>query len=113
MLAGRVSAGGLVSTTVTSKLLPDAGVQVTATSPSTRSSAVALKLTAAPLGPVASAVLSEGKSSEGGVVSTTVTSKKPVVSTPAESVTEQLTCVTPSGKLVPEAGEQFGVSAPS
>src|SRR5436309_11830887 len=52
---------------------PDAGLQVTATEPSTISAEVALKLTAAPPGPVASAVRLAGSESTGGVVSRTVT----------------------------------------
>ena len=53
--------------------LPEPGVQLTSTLRSTRSVAVAVKFTVAPLGPVASAVLSSGRLSDGAVVSSTVT----------------------------------------
>ena len=42
----------------------------------------------------------------GGVVSLTVTLKLPSASLPALSVAEQLTVVSPSGKVLPEAGVQ-------
>jgi len=48
---------------------PEAGVHVTGTGPSTLSVAVALYVTAAPNGPVASAVIGEGSVSTGAVVS--------------------------------------------
>src|SRR6266852_2614584 len=101
MLAGRVSAGGVVSWTVTvkvpfavlpwvsvavqftvvlpsAKVLPEAGEQLGVTEPSTVSLAVAVKVTAAPLGPVASAVRLAGRVWGGGVVSLDVKVKVPV-----------------------------------
>jgi len=48
---------------------PEAGVHVTGTAPSTLSVAVALYVTAAPDGPVASAVIAEGRVNTGAVVS--------------------------------------------
>ena len=93
MLLGRLNAGGVVSTTVTLKLAlpvllcasvaeqvtvvvvsrakvePERGEQVGVIAPSTISLAVAVKVTAAPEGPVASAVMLAGKVNAGGVVS--------------------------------------------
>lgn len=48
---------------------PEAGVHVTGTGPSTLSVAVAVYVTTAPNGPVASAVIAEGSVNTGGVVS--------------------------------------------
>lgn len=48
---------------------PEGGLQVTSTTPSTRSSAVAVKVTTAPSGPVASTVIFAGRCRTGGVVS--------------------------------------------
>ncbi len=50
------------------KIEPEGGEQVTGSVPSTTSVAVAAKVTAAPEGPVASAVMNVGKLKEGGVV---------------------------------------------
>ncbi len=93
MLAGTVRAGAVLSWTVTVKVLallvlpvesfavqdtvvmpsakvaPEAGVQFTTGDGSTRSAAVAVKVTAAPAALVASAVMSAGTVSVGGVVS--------------------------------------------
>jgi hypothetical protein len=91
MALGRCSAGGVVSVTVTEKLPvdvlptlsvaeqvtvvvprgkiePDSGEQVTGSVPSTASVAVATKVTVAPAGPVAAAVMEVGKFREGGGV---------------------------------------------
>src|SRR5947207_3084887 len=95
------------------KVLPEAGLQVVATLPSTMSLAVAEKLTAAPDGPVASAVMSEGTVTIGAVVSTTVTWKLALPVLPCESVAEQVTSVSPSGNVLPEAGEQAVATVPS
>ena len=136
ILAGNDSVGGVVSTTVTLKLAlpvlpaasvaeqltvvvpnakvePDAGKQLGVIVPSTLSLADAEKLTAAPEGPVASAVRLPGTVTAGGVVSTTVTLKPPVATFPAASAAEQLTAVVPRAKVEPEAGEQFITTAPS
>src|SRR5437764_6812950 len=49
----------------------------------------------------------------GGVVSRTVTLKLARAALPRESVAAHCTVVKPSGKIVPEAGEQVTGSAPS
>src|SRR5258708_11324425 len=128
--------GGVVSTTVTRKapvaLLPcasvaeqptevwpsgnverETGVQTTLTEPSTRSNAVAVYVTTAPGGPVASAVMSDGSVRDGGVVSTTPILKVPVATFPAASLAKQWTVVTPSGKSEPEGGVQTTGTGPS
>ena len=56
----------------TGKVAPEAGVQVGVKVPSTSSTAVAVKVTTAPLGPVAGAVMSAGTVTTGAVVSTGV-----------------------------------------
>src|SRR5689334_4868773 len=53
--------------------LPDGGTQMTSTLPSTMTTAVAVKLTTAPPGPVDGTVMLAGRVSTGGVVSTTLT----------------------------------------
>jgi hypothetical protein len=133
---GTVKFGAVVSFTVTWKLLlpvlpcasvaeqvtdvmpranvePEAGAQVGMSTPSTRSLAEALKLTAAPDEPVASAVMSAGTVTIGAVVSSTVTSKSALPVLPAASVAEQVIRVVPNGKVSPEFASQVGVSAPS
>jgi hypothetical protein len=92
LLGGAVMLGAVVSRTVTKKVavellpaasvaeqltslvaigkvLPEGGVQLTSTEPSTASSAVALNVTTAPSGLVASFVMGPGTVSTGGVVS--------------------------------------------
>src|SRR5919107_2356934 len=92
MLGGAVMLGAELSSTVTEKVavevlpaasvaeqltdvvpigkvLPEGGVQVTPTEPSMASSAVALKVTTAPSGLVASFVMGPGTVTTGGVVS--------------------------------------------
>src|SRR3989442_15093084 len=121
MSVGRDSAGGVVSTTPTSKVAapvlpaksvavqvttvvpsekmdPDVGVHETATDPSTISEADEENVTTAPVGPVASTENGEGTVTIGGVVSTTVTMNAPVAVLPAASETEQLTVVMPKGE---------------
>jgi hypothetical protein len=129
--------GGVVSWTVTAKLLlpvfpcasvawqltfvvpsgnvlPEEGEQLAARGPSTRSFPEAEKLTAAPEGPVASAVIGEGTLTSGGVVSRTVTLKPSGAEVlPCESVAVQNTVEIVMGKVLPEAGEQSGVTGPS
>ena len=95
------------------KVLPDAGVQTGVIEPSTVSVAVAVNVTTAPLGPVASAVISAGTVTTGAVVSTTVTVKSADPVLPAVSVAEQVTVVGPSAKVLPDAGVQTGVIEPS
>ena len=136
ILAGTVTVGGVVSTTDTLKLAlpvfpdasvaeqltvvvprakvePEAGEQVAARGPSTRSLAEAVKEMVAPEGPVASTVIFAGSVTEGAVVSCTVTLKPPEALLPAESVAEQVTGVVPRGNVEPEAGEQLMATAPS
>src|SRR5205085_2577788 len=84
-------------------VLPEAWLATTVTAPSTMSVAVALKLTAAPLGLVASATMATGVAMTGGVVSTTVTLKEPVAGLPAASVAVTVTVLVPSGKTLPGA----------
>src|SRR3990172_11886463 len=136
MAAGTVTTGAVVSPTVTTndadpvfpwasvavqftdvvpsaKVLPEAGAHTGAIAPSTRSAAEAAKLTTAPDGPLASAVMGAGTVTTGAVVSTTVTSNVAVAVFPAPSVAVQSTDVVPSAKVLPEAGAHTGASAPS
>src|SRR5438270_8671833 len=98
MLAGSESAGGVVSRTVIVKepkptllcesmalhctvvtpsanVEPEAGKHVTGTGPSWSSLAVAVYVTTAPFGPVASAVIFAGSESTGGVESSLMMTK--------------------------------------
>ena len=89
------------------KVVPEAGVQFMAGFGSTASCALIwlAKLTVAPLALVASTDMGLlGTVSCGAVVSLTVTVKLPLSERPPESVTEQLTVVVPTGKVLPEAG---------
>src|SRR6266571_6161096 len=95
------------------KVLPEAGLQMASTEPSTMSLADAVKVTAAPFAPVDSAVMLAGRVRNGGVVSTMVTLKYPVAVFPWTSVDEQLTTVVPNAKVLPEAGLQNTASKPS
>jgi hypothetical protein len=75
---------------------PEAGVQTGVTDPETASDAVAgVYETAAPEGPVASAVTGEGRARVGAVVSRTVTVKPADTVLPAASVAVQVTVVAP------------------
>src|SRR3954469_10281484 len=97
----------------TGNVLPEAGSQVTGTEPSTASLAVAVKLTAAPVADVASAVMSAGSVRSGAVVSATVTTNDFVPGLPAASVAVQSTVVSPIGNVLPLAGVHVAVTAPS
>src|SRR2546422_11356592 len=135
MSPGTVMCGGVVSRTVTANedepvfpwasvalqstrvgpsgnMDPDDGLQVAVTGPSTMSVAPTENGTVAPPEPVASAMMSAGTSSDGGVVSTTriVNVAEPVV--PCASVAVQLTTVLPIVNRDPDGGEQEGKSAP-
>jgi hypothetical protein len=88
-------------------------MQVTRTEPSTRSEAEAENVTTAPLELVAGTVMSDGSVSVGGVLSTTFTLNDAEPVLPALSVAEQVTLVEPIAKVLPEAGLQVGVIAPS
>jgi hypothetical protein len=125
---GVVITGGVVSTTLTvnvagadvlldasvavqetvvvpsGNVAPDALVHETAGAASTRSAAVAENETAAPAGPVASAVIGPGTVTSGGVVSTTLTLNESAGFSPTSV---QVTVVCPSGNVDPEAGVQF------
>ncbi len=95
------------------KVLPEAGTQTGTRLPSTRSLALALKLTGAPEGPVAGVVMSAGTVTTGPVVSTTRTWKAAEPVLLAASVALQVTSVSPRGKVPPETGRQVGVRTPS
>src|SRR5262249_54917575 len=92
---------------------PEGGLHVTVRGPSTESMAPTVKLTAAPSGPVASAVIGSGTVITGGVVSTTVTVKVAVAILPALSLLVQVTVVAPSGNVEPDAGAHITATAPS
>jgi len=95
------------------KVEPDGGVHVTGSVPSTRSVAVALKVTTAPAALVVVAVRFPGNVKTGGVVSFTVTVNELVVLLPALSVAEQETVVVPIGKVEPVGGVHVTGSVPS
>jgi len=136
MSVGRDSAGGVVSTTLASKVAapvlpaesvavqvttfvpsgkmdPDVGEHETVTKPSTISEADEENVTTAPVGAVASTEIEDGTVTIGGVVSTTVTTNAPVAALPAASETEQCTVVVPKGNIDPDAGAHAGTSTPS
>src|SRR5687768_5137897 len=84
---------------------PDGGVHVTATVPSTRSSAEGANDTIAPSGPLASAVGASGRESVGAVVSSTATVNDELPVLPAASVAEHMTVVSTSrGNVYPDGG---------
>ena len=136
MSAGTVTIGRVVSTTLILKLAepvlpwasvteqvtvvspmaniePEIGLQVGTRLPSTMSVALALKVTIAPAAPVASTTMSAGTVTIGAVVSLTVIVKLAMRSLPWASMAVQVTVVTPSGKMAPEAVEQTTVGAGS
>jgi hypothetical protein len=95
-------------------VLPELGEQFAESVPSKMSLADAEKDTAAPEGPVASAVADDGTETSGAVVSRTVTlneSGSDVL--PCESVAVQVTVVVPTPKVLPEEGEQSAGKVPS
>jgi hypothetical protein len=94
------------------KTLPDDGEQAGLTFASTVSEAVALNVTVAPEGPVASTVVSLGTLTTGGFVSLTVIVNIPRPVLPASSVALHVTVVFPTLKPLPEAGVHEGVSLP-
>ncbi len=80
---------------------PEAGLLVTVTA-ETESLLLTLNVTGAEEAPgAATATMSGGHSTEGAVVSRTVTLKVPVALLPAESVAVTLTAVVPTGKVLP------------
>jgi hypothetical protein len=88
------------------KVEPEAGLHVTGGFGVTASVAVAVNLTVAPDGPVASTVMFRGTETTGRVVSCTVMLKPAVPVLPAASRAVQVTLVVPTGKLAPEGGTQ-------
>jgi hypothetical protein len=92
---------------------PDAGLHVTGSVPSTMSVADGVKVTTAPLAPVACTVIFAGTVIDGGVVSCTVTVKLAVPLLPALSVAEHETVVVAMGNVAPDAGLQVTGSVPS
>jgi hypothetical protein len=86
-------------------VLPEGGEQEIVGVGSTRSDAVTEKLTVAPPGPVASAVIFPGTETLGGTVSCTVTVNEPPSVLPESSVAVQFTVVTPTGNVLPDGGE--------
>jgi hypothetical protein len=93
-------------------VVPDAGVQLTVGVVSTRSIAVAVKLTTAPLALVAFTVMFAGTVSWGGVVSPTVTVKVLVATLPAASAAEQVTAFAPRWNVLPDPGAQLTLTEP-
>src|SRR5258708_1889104 len=128
MVPGRFSVGGVVSTTVTVKLPlavpvtavavqltvvvprakvePDAGVQEIVA----LSVAVTVNETAAPLGPVASAVMFAGSVSTGPLDTVTLNVPTPMLA--CASYAMQVTVVVPRSNVAPEGGEQCTVTLP-
>ena len=95
------------------KKLPDAGTQVTGRTPSTRSTAVGGgQVTNAPA-PVPGTVMLPKPVITGGVVSTTMTWNEAEPVLLWESVAVQVTVVSTSGNMLPDAGAQVGVMLPS
>lgn len=94
-------------------VLPEAGAHVAAIEPSTMSSADALNVTRAPVGPVASVEKLAGTVTTGAVVSSTVILKLSLVALPASSVAVHVTVVSPSGNVEPDAWSHSGVTEPS
>ena len=97
----------------TGKVEPDAGAQLTATLPSTRSLADAAKLTNAPDALVAAIVMFAGTATTGATLSRTVTGNTTLAVSPAWFVAEQLTIVRPIGKMEPDAGAHVTGVTPS
>lgn len=97
------------------KMAPGAGEQLAARAPSTLSLAEAEKGTLAPAAEVASLVIFAGTVTTGAVVSASVTImlKDAEALLPCKSVALHVTAVVVTGKVVPDAGEQDGVIAPS
>ena len=87
----------------------EAGTHVTAGVPSTASVAVELKVTFAPVAPVASAKMSAGTVTTGAVVSTTVMVNVLVALFAASSVAVHKTGFGPNANVDPEGGTQLTV----
>jgi hypothetical protein len=92
------------------KMLPEAGLQTTVGDASQLSLTDSVgNVTDAPLGLVQSTVTSSGQVIDGAVTSCTVTLNVHWALFPLASVAVQVTCVVPSGKILPEAGLQTTV----
>ena len=91
---------------------PEDGMQTGTITPSTTSAAVAVNMTAVPA-PVASVVMLAGSVRTGALGSVTVTVKLELALLPCASVAVHVTVVTPTGKSLPDAGVQTGVTGPS
>ena len=92
---------------------PDAGVHVVERLPSTRSVALVVNVTVAPLAPVASAVIGDGTVTTGTVVSETVTLKEALAELFRVSEALQFTVVVPTLKVLPDTGVQVTGRLPS
>jgi hypothetical protein len=106
-VAGWPAASLAVQETVlvpTANVLPDGGVQLAAIMPSHASLARVVKLTTAPLAPLADTVLFVGQVMVGAVVSAMVTLKLQLLALPAAVVAVHVTVVWPFEKTLPEAG---------
>jgi len=101
--------------TPTEKLVPEAGVQETGLEPSQASVAVAENVAIAEPEPTGLSVrlIGDGQLTVGPWLSATVTVKLHELPLPNVSEAEQVTVVTPFGKLLPEAGEHVTARAPS
>src|SRR5919197_226114 len=99
----------------TGNVLPEEGLQLTGTGPSTLSVALAEKVTVVPDVSDVFTLKLPGTLTTGGVWSTrfTVTLKLALPVLPWESVAVQVTFVVPSGKVLPEGGLQLTGSGPS
>src|SRR5207249_1055098 len=94
-------------------VLPAAGVQLTATLPSTMSTASAVDGSAGTAALVASAVRLAGTVTTGGLASLTVTVKDWLAVFPCASVALQVTVVVPRTNVLPAAGVQLTATLPS
>ncbi len=93
---------------------PEAGAQVGVIAPSWASLAVAAKRTFAPVGPIASTVMSAGTVTTGGVFGGfTVIVKLALATLFRVSVAEQPTVVVPTANELPDAGMQEGTRFPA
>src|SRR6185436_13427234 len=96
-------------------VLPEAGEHVATREPSTASEVEGLTyVTTAPAALVASSIMSACAAMTGAVVSWTFTTKLvETAALPATSDAWQATVVSPSGKVLPEAGEHVAMLEPS
>src|SRR5690348_11673209 len=86
----------------TANCVPESGLQATDTAPETASAALAANVTVALSVMSPLALTAPGNVRTGGVVSWTVTEKAAEPTFPAASVAEQVTRLSPIGKLAPE-----------